>query len=520
MSYHYRPGAALAICGPRLAVLVDRAADDPLVLKLVDLVDDPAAGADEALELLVSPGLRAITDFAVAEFAPVARVVVRGRLTARFDDADPIVGAGLWSDRMAAAARVALADPQVGEEGEVLPLRHGVVRAGFLVHDAGGAAPAQAPAPTVARDGSSSAEAPASAPASAGFPERVDESAAPDEPAVQPVAAEPPVAAGPTDEVGHQEVTDEAPSGEPVEEPPAPAVNPWQDEASLATPVAPADDHPFDPWAEDADAVPPAPAPAEPVADPVDPGTPAGAGSEDGTPDELASATDQPIDPDEPDGSDDLGASGETLEADEPADSHEPDEPGDSHEPDEPAESGQPDAHDEATTPESRWVPVERPDLAEPEPIPHGHTLPSMLVPPPIAPPPPAPAAEPDAATEVMPSQPVVRGVLRLSSGEVVALDRPCVIGRNPRIPDGYHGEDPRLVRVFDPGKDVSSQHLFVGVNGPQLSIMDLGSTNGTEVVLPGGHIVPLQPGRAVAIEPGAVVVLAGVLRIVVEPAR
>ena len=77
--YGYTPGRALAVCGARVAVLVDLPPDAGLVAGLYELVRLPEAGLDEVLELLISPGLRAIQQFALAEPTDEGlRLVVRG----------------------------------------------------------------------------------------------------------------------------------------------------------------------------------------------------------------------------------------------------------------------------------------------------------------------------------------------------------------------------------------------------------------------------------------------------------
>ena len=102
-------------------------------------------------------------------------------------------------------------------------------------------------------------------------------------------------------------------------------------------------------------------------------------------------------------------------------------------------------------------------------------------------------------------------GVLRLSNGDTVALDRSAVLGRNPRLPDAWTGEQPNLVKIHDPNRDVSGQHLEVRLDFWHVLVRDLGSTNGTEVVLPGAAPVALRAHDAMAIEPGTRVILAGV---------
>lgn len=110
-------------------------------------------------------------------------------------------------------------------------------------------------------------------------------------------------------------------------------------------------------------------------------------------------------------------------------------------------------------------------------------------------------------------------GVLRLSNGDTVALDRGAILGRNPRLPAGYSGEQPNLVRLADPGKDISGQHLEVVLDYWHVLVTDLGSTNGTEVILPGQAPIQLRPDDPLTIEPGTRVVLAGIFDFVFEVA-
>lgn len=102
-------------------------------------------------------------------------------------------------------------------------------------------------------------------------------------------------------------------------------------------------------------------------------------------------------------------------------------------------------------------------------------------------------------------------GVLRLSNGDTVTLDRGAVLGRNPRLPQGWTGEQPNLVKIHDPDRDVSSQHVEVRLDFWHVLVKDLGPTNGTEVILPGAEPVALRANDAMAIEPGTRMVLAGV---------
>jgi hypothetical protein len=119
----------------------------------------------------------------------------------------------------------------------------------------------------------------------------------------------------------------------------------------------------------------------------------------------------------------------------------------------------------------------------------------------------PAHLADPEEEAPARPSRPVAR--LLFSSGEVVEVDRPVVIGRSPeaRRPGD---EQARLVPVPSPQQEISSTHLEIrpgsGADHGSAVATDLGSTNGTVVVQPGLPAEDLQPGIAVALVPGAIV--------------
>jgi len=110
-----------------------------------------------------------------------------------------------------------------------------------------------------------------------------------------------------------------------------------------------------------------------------------------------------------------------------------------------------------------------------------------------------------------------VLGVLRLSLGDVIALDRGVVMGRNPRTdfggPDGFGGpggeERPHVVKLPSADGDISRTHLRVSLDGWHVLVTDLNSTNGTLVTLPGRDPQQLRPGEPVPIQPGTVVTLA-----------
>jgi FHA domain len=104
-----------------------------------------------------------------------------------------------------------------------------------------------------------------------------------------------------------------------------------------------------------------------------------------------------------------------------------------------------------------------------------------------------------------------VLGVLRLSLGDVIALDRGVLMGRNPRTDfAGTDGEErPHVVKLPSADGDISRTHLRVTLDGWHVLVTDLNSTNGTLVALPGRDPQQLRPGEPVPIQPGTVVTLA-----------
>jgi len=96
-------------------------------------------------------------------------------------------------------------------------------------------------------------------------------------------------------------------------------------------------------------------------------------------------------------------------------------------------------------------------------------------------------------------------GVLRFSTGHVVELDRPVLVGRAPSAPRTTQGRRaPRLVTVDSPNEDVSRTHLEVRPDGWDVLVTDLGSTNGTTIWPADGSPKRLRPREAVSMTPGS----------------
>lgn len=100
-------------------------------------------------------------------------------------------------------------------------------------------------------------------------------------------------------------------------------------------------------------------------------------------------------------------------------------------------------------------------------------------------------------------------GRLVMSTGAVIELSRPVVLGRQPRLEGRIVGEVPSLVRI-DGGQGLSRSHVMVRLEAWQVLVEDLGSANGTVVTLPGRPPQRLRPGEPVLLEPGAEIDLGG----------
>lgn len=108
---------------------------------------------------------------------------------------------------------------------------------------------------------------------------------------------------------------------------------------------------------------------------------------------------------------------------------------------------------------------------------------------------------------------PLVRlapGLLRLSTGDVVRLDRGVLLGRAPNLScDPTGSQRPRVIRMLSPDNDLSRNHAEVRLQGCQVMVRDLGSTNGTTLALTGQEPRRLLPNDWQALEPGTVVTMA-----------
>ncbi len=457
MTHTYIPGNAVGVVAPGVAVLVDLAAGDPLTGELLAAVtEEPTLEA--VIDVLLSHGLRKLGSFAAAALEPDGvRVVVRGDFTAIAAGEEPISASGLWTDRILPGSDAVTLTVH-GRGGALLPIVQGAVLADSLNL---GAPVARLPREAVAAAQPAPVDVPAPATAAPEpLPELVEAIQA--EPSVAPAVPEPvgpePESSAPVGSEGElwAAVTPEPELPEPAApEPPSQPPFPAQPSVAAGKAAVPGLLIESFPWA-DAPAAPlPAPVPGSAATPAEPPPAPAPAWSG--------------------------GFDGESMEMT--------------------VDRSRLIGHANAST-SSVLVVAAR--------CPAGHLSPAYAEGCRVCHQP----LPPQQPTEV-PRPPL--GVLRLSNGDAVALDRGAILGRNPHLPFGYASEQPNLVRLSDPGKDISSQHLEVTLDYWHVLVTDLGSTNGTEVLLPGQAAVRLQPNDPMTIEPGTRVVLAGVFDFVYE---
>ncbi|MBD7956938.1 FHA domain-containing protein [Microbacterium sp. Sa4CUA7] len=99
------------------------------------------------------------------------------------------------------------------------------------------------------------------------------------------------------------------------------------------------------------------------------------------------------------------------------------------------------------------------------------------------------------------PQQPTRRFVLTLAGGRVLELDLPVVLGRAPQ-PAAHPGA--RLAALSSPRREVSGTHLELRLDGDQLLVRDLDSTNGTVVRHADGSAMLLRGGATARLTEGA----------------
>lgn len=94
-------------------------------------------------------------------------------------------------------------------------------------------------------------------------------------------------------------------------------------------------------------------------------------------------------------------------------------------------------------------------------------------------------------------------GRIRMSTGEVLDLDRPAVIGRQPQAHRVGSGTMPRMVQVHSPHGDISRSHCEIVLEGWHVQLRDLKATNGTVLIREGTAPRRLGQGETVMVLDG-----------------
>ncbi|MGB3374768.1 MAG: FHA domain-containing protein, partial [Microbacterium sp.] len=133
-----------------------------------------------------------------------------------------------------------------------------------------------------------------------------------------------------------------------------------------------------------------------------------------------------------------------------------------------------------------------------------------------------AATSAPDAPTEVMPTLPgdatgSTSARIRLSTGQVVDLDRTVIIGRKPRSTRASGSTMPHLIAVDSPESDISRNHLEVRPEGDSVVVIDLHTTNGSTLLRPGADPVRLHPGEQTLVLGGDVIDVGDGVTVMIE---
>jgi pSer/pThr/pTyr-binding forkhead associated (FHA) protein len=86
--------------------------------------------------------------------------------------------------------------------------------------------------------------------------------------------------------------------------------------------------------------------------------------------------------------------------------------------------------------------------------------------------------------------------VLLLPGQGRVVLDRNAVVGTRPQLSRVQGSNLPHLVTVPSPSGEISRNHLELRVEGSNVLVVDLNSTNGTVLLRAGSEPVRLHPGE------------------------
>ena len=103
-------------------------------------------------------------------------------------------------------------------------------------------------------------------------------------------------------------------------------------------------------------------------------------------------------------------------------------------------------------------------------------------------------------------------GVLLLDDGSVFQLDSDYIVGREPSLDSSVADGTAKPLRIYDDSGIVSRVHVRIHLDGWRVLVTDLGSANGTRLLMPGqpppGQ--PLAPQIPVMLATGSQVDLGG----------
>ena len=108
-------------------------------------------------------------------------------------------------------------------------------------------------------------------------------------------------------------------------------------------------------------------------------------------------------------------------------------------------------------------------------------------------------------------------GRIRVSTGQVVTLDRTVIIGRRPRSTRASGANLPHLIAVDSPQQDISRSHLEIRPEGDTVVVIDLHTTNGSTLLRAGADPVRLHPGEHTLVVSGDVVDLGDGIEVAFE---
>jgi len=120
-------------------------------------------------------------------------------------------------------------------------------------------------------------------------------------------------------------------------------------------------------------------------------------------------------------------------------------------------------------------------------------------------------------STDSVPARRPAQGRIRLSTGRVVELERPVIIGRRPKSTRTSGAELPTLVAVDSPEQDISRSHVEIRAEGEHVLVTDLATTNGTVLLRGGSEPVRLHPNEPTMVVTGDVLDLGDDVTVIFE---